>query len=122
MTVWKSFISSFFKKLTRRSKTVFCFYLCVPVLFVSYCTAFSSCRRKTGKKYYARLREIILVLSCSIVKRIVTLLIVRFLVSAGDKQRPASIIKMFILCFIDQSLDGLRRGNGIVEMTVHREV
>jgi hypothetical protein len=29
---------------------------------------------------------------------------------------------MFILCIIDQSLDGLRRGNGIVEMTVYREV
>jgi hypothetical protein len=29
---------------------------------------------------------------------------------------------MFILFFIDQRLDELRRGNGIVEMTVHREV
>jgi hypothetical protein len=29
---------------------------------------------------------------------------------------------MFILCFIDLSLDGLRKGNSMVEMAEHREV
>jgi hypothetical protein len=98
---------------------VCCFYLYVPVLCVSYFTAFTSRRRKTRTKYYVLLRAIILVLSCSNVKSTATL--AHCYVPSEHCRQTASRIKMFILCFIDQSLDGLRRGNGMVEMAVHRE-
>ena len=119
MTVWKQFISSLFKKLTRRSKqrVLFLPLRASVVCFLLYCLHFMSPRDQNEILCSSQSNN-----SCSKLQHCEKhRYVAHCYVSSEHWRQTASRIKMFILCFIDQSLDGLRRGNGMVEMAVYRE-
>lgn len=120
MTVWKLFIFSFFTKLTRSSKYRVLFLpLCSSVMcFLLYCLHFMSPKDQNEILCQSQSNN-----SCSKLQHCEKHCYVALWYVPSERWRQtAQRIKVFILCFIDQSLDGLRRGNGMVEMAVHREV